>query len=153
MCQGYDSLIEQITQSIFSTMLNIDVLRVYEPVASEQEPLLAAIQITGNWTGCTVLSLSTEVANEAAANMLQQDLASVSEDDRKEVAAELVNMIGGNLKSILPGPSYLSLPTIVAGREFGVHVHQAELLDEVVLRTAHGAMRVQLYSKSDATAC
>ena len=41
--------------------------------------------------------------------------ADVTEVDQQDVASELVNMIGGNLKSLLPGPSFLSLPTIVSG--------------------------------------
>ncbi len=141
----YDNAIEQIAQSIYSTMLNIDLARAEEPMSSDKESLLAAIQIAGEWTGSVVLDLSPEVARESAAAMLQLSSQGVSDADLKDVAAELVNMIGGNLKSILPGPSFLSLPTVVSGHEFGLEVHDAQLMDDVVLRSASGSLRVRLY--------
>ena len=143
----YDCVIEQIAQSIFSTMLNIDLVRVEEPVPSDQESLLAVVQIAGQWMGSVVLALSPEFARESAAGMLRISRQDVTDADQQEVAAELVNMIGGNLKSLLPGPSYLSLPTIVAGRKIGMQVHHAELIEDVVLRSESGSLRVRLYAK------
>jgi chemotaxis protein CheX len=143
----YDSVIEQIVQSIFSTMLNINLVRVEEPAPSDHESLLAAVQIAGQWTGSAVLALSFEVASESAAAMLKLPLKEVTEADRKDVAAEIVNMIGGNLKSVLPGPSFLSLPTIIAGHDLDLQVHHAELIDDVVLRTESGSLRIRLYAK------
>jgi len=37
-------------------------------------------------------------------------LANSAMADMQDAIAELANMVGGNLKSILPGPSMLSLP-------------------------------------------
>lgn len=144
MSAGYDDVIEQIVQSVFATMLNLDVVRA-EPASSLRESPLAAVQIAGQWMGSVMLGLSPDVATAAAAAMLQIPADRVTDDDRQDVAAELVNMIGGNLKSLLPAPSFLSLPTIVSGREFGLHVHDAELLDEVALATPRGKLRVRLY--------
>ena len=84
---------------------------------------------------------------EATADMLHMDPADVTAADQQDVASELVNMIGGNLKSMLPGPSFLSLPTIVSGHEFGLQVHDAELLDDVVLACSAGLLRMRLYMK------
>jgi chemotaxis protein CheX len=140
----YDNIIEQIAQSVFATMLNLDLVRT-EPSLEEQESLLAAVHIAGEWTGTVVLALDSTIAREAAANMLRMVPGEVTEADRQEVASELANMIGGNLKSLLPGPSFLSLPTIVSGREFALHVREAALVDDVSLAGDAGAMRVRLY--------
>jgi chemotaxis protein CheX len=141
----YESVIEQIAQSIYSTMLDIDLTRIETPAPPCQESLLAVVQISGQWMGSVVLALSPEVARASAAAMLQIADEDVTDADRQDVAAELVNMVGGNLKSLLPGPSFLSLPTVVAGREFGVQVHDAELIDDVVMISESGPLRICLY--------
>ena len=97
--------------------------------------------------GSVVLGLSPQLARDAAAAMLQLPAESVTIADQQDVAAELANMIGGNLKSLLPGPSFLSLPTIVAGHDIDLHVHHAELLEDVVLMSSTGPIHVRLYAQ------
>lgn len=142
---AYDNVIEQIAQSVFVTMLNLELVRSGEPAPTDQESLLATVHIAGQWTGSVVLALSPTIACESAAAMLQMSAADVTDADREEVASELANMVGGNLKSLLPGPSFLSLPTIVSGREFAMQVRDAALLDDVSLVCDAGALRVRLY--------
>jgi len=148
MTTTYDCVIEQIVQSIFSTMLEMDLVRAEEISPTDDESLLAAIQIAGEWMGSVVLQLSTDVARESTAAMLQLENSEVTEGDRRDVAAELVNMIGGNLKSLLPGPSFLSLPTIVSGRDIGFQVQDAELVENVALTSRTGSVFVRVYSKA-----
>jgi chemotaxis protein CheX len=147
MVATYDNVIEQIAQSVFSTMLNIDLVRVDEPALPDHDLLLATVHIAGQWTGSVVLALAPQVALQSAAAMLQVAATDITAVDRQDVASELVNMIGGNLKSLLPGPSFLSLPTIVSGSDFGLQVHDAELLDDVVLACNFGLLRMRLYMK------
>lgn len=147
MTTTYDNVIEQIVQSVFSTMLEIDLLRAEEVTSPDDDSLLVTIPIAGQWMGNVVLELSPNVATEAAAAMLRIPVAEVTETDRREVAAELVNMVGGNLKSMLPAPSYLSLPTILSGRDIGVCVHDAELIDDVALTSSFGPIRVKVYAQ------
>jgi len=140
-------MISQIVQTIFATMLKMEMVEAGDAAPSDNDSLLAAVQIAGEWTGSVILSLPPEVARAASAAMLQMPLDEVTDEDRRDIAAELANMVGGNLKSVLPGPSFLSLPTIVSGREFGMHVHDAQLLDDVVLTAEPGSIRVRIYER------
>ena len=144
---SYENMIAEVVQSIFSTMLDIELTPSEIPAATEQEPLLTSVQIAGEWTGSIVLAMSPELASASAAAMLTLTPAEVNEEDRRDVAAELINMIGGNVKSLLPGPSYLSLPTIIAGSDFGLQFHQALLIEDVSMQSPAGALRVRLYTK------
>lgn len=144
---AYESAIEQIAQSVFTTMLSIDLIRLERAVPPAATELLATVSIAGAWTGKVVLTLSHELARQATAIMLQVPPEDVSDADARDVAAELVNMVGGNLKSILPGPSYLTLPTIISGCDIGLHMHAAELVEDVALACDSGTVRVALYSK------
>ena len=40
----------------------------------------------------------------------------------RNALGELTNMLGGNLKALLPGPSHLGLPTVVSGQDYAVSV-------------------------------
>lgn len=148
MANTYDCVIEQIVQSIFSTMLDMEAVRTEDVASLDDNSLLAAIQIAGAWTGSVVLHLSVELASNSAAAMLQMPSSEITEEDRREVAAELVNMIGGNLKSLLPGPSFLSLPTIVIGQDIEVQIQDAEMVDDVALISGSGSARVRVYTKT-----
>lgn len=152
MVATYDEVIEQIAQSVFATMLEIELVRVDSAALPESDLLMAAVHIAGQWTGSVVLALSEPVARRAASAMLQMPLDEVADADMKDVATELANMIGGNLKTLLPGPSFLSLPTIVSGRDFGMQVRNAETLDDVVLACEAGPIGIRLFSKVAAAA-
>lgn len=143
----HDVLIEQIVHSIYATMLNIELVRVEEPAVLAPDSLLATVQISGQWMGCVVVALAPEVARASAAAMLDITEQEATDLDQKDVAAELVNMTGGNLKSLLPGPSFLSLPTVVTGQDIDVRVHDAELIDDVTLVCEFGPLRVRLYAE------
>jgi chemotaxis protein CheX len=148
MITSYDNMMEEIAQAVFATMLNIELVRVEDPAPLDSDLLLATVHIAGEWTGSVVLGLSPEAASAAAGAMLQIAASNTSTVDQQEVATELANMIGGNLKSVLPGPSFLSLPTIVTGHDFGVQVRDAELVEDVTCACDQGLVRMRLYAKS-----
>jgi chemotaxis protein CheX len=143
----YENDIEQVVQSIFSTMLGMEVSRDDSAKLAFDEKLLATIQIAGAQSLSVVLSVSPGVARSSAAAMLQVPLDGVADVDERDVVAELTNMIGGNLKSLLPAPLFLSLPTVVEGKNLGVQVPGAELVEDVLLQCESGPLRVRLYSQ------
>ena len=144
----HDTAMEEVVQSVFSSMLGIGLTRVEADLPPTEHRLAASVQITGQWTGGVVLELSTASAQATAAAMLQMNPQEVTDEDQQDVAAELANMIGGNLKSLLPGASSLSLPTVVAGREVGLRLHDAELIEEASFQSDDVRLRVGLYAKN-----
>lgn len=77
----------------------------------------AAVTVTGGWQGVITIELDETVARTVTARML--DIPAVDEvhdGDAADAVGELVNMVGGSIKSLMPGPSTLSLPSVAAGR-------------------------------------
>jgi chemotaxis protein CheX len=74
----------------------------------------AAVTVTGEWEGMVSVELPTATAEEVCRRMLGVD--ETQDEDVADAVGELVNMIGGNVKSLMPGPSTLSLPVVAAGR-------------------------------------
>jgi chemotaxis protein CheX len=150
MIATLDAEIAQIVQSIFSSMLNIEAVRVEDNASPSEDSMLATIQITGKWVGSVMVSMPASTSRAAASAMLMMPAAEVSAADEQDVAAELVNMIGGNIKGLLPGPSSLSLPTVIVGKEVEVRMHEADLIDDVLLGSEAGFLRVRLYARTEA---
>jgi chemotaxis protein CheX len=145
MSTSYACQLAEIAQTIFATMLGMELIRCEQQADDGSERLLATVQITGQCCSSIVLGLSESAALEAASAMLQMPASDASAADQRDVAAELVNMIGGNLKSLLPGPCFLSLPTVVAGREVELQVAGGALVDDLTFAFGSGLYRLRRY--------
>jgi chemotaxis protein CheX len=80
----------------------------------------ASVTISGGWEGLVSVELSSYVARILTCAMLAlpEDTpgSELADADVADAVGELVNMVGGNIKSLMPGPSALSLPYVAAGR-------------------------------------
>jgi CheY-specific phosphatase CheX len=116
------------------------VEQVWTSFLGEEEPLLprpvvpgepfaadsawsAAVSVSGGWDAAVTVEVSDAVALTLTTTMLGS--TEVEDADVADAVGELVNMIGGNVKSVMPGPSVLSLPAVAAGRA----VHASEALE------------------------
>jgi chemotaxis protein CheX len=87
-----------------------------QPFAAE-EAWSAAVAVSGGWDATVTVELAAPVALALTTTMLGLEAADEAEDgDIADAVGELVNMVGGNIKSLMPGPSVLSLPAVAAGR-------------------------------------
>ncbi len=77
----------------------------------------AVVAISGAWQGVVTVELEESLARLLTARMLAiPEGEEIGDSDIADAVGELVNMIGGNVKSLMPGPSSLSLPSVAAGR-------------------------------------
>jgi CheY-specific phosphatase CheX len=79
----------------------------------------ACVSINGAWRGTVVISCTADFARTSASHMFQVPLEETDDDAAREALAEVVNMVGGNIKSMystLTGQTCrLSLPLVAAG--------------------------------------
>jgi hypothetical protein len=69
------------------------------------------VTVTGPWNGVVVLTCDQAGTTDLTRAVLQLAPAEELEDgDVDDVLRELANILGGNVKSLLPGPSALGLP-------------------------------------------
>jgi chemotaxis protein CheX len=133
MYPSQDDLIS-ITQNILSTMISMEA----SPLAEKPEPvagkrLTGCIAISGEWKGAVVIQSSEAFTRQAVCNMLQMKPAEVSDSDLEDVLSEITNMIGGNIKSLVKSPSFLSLPSVTVGSDFSFHLKGSKVLAETSL--------------------
>ena len=77
--------------------------------------LAATITISGAWNGTACLSCSRSAARHAARAMFDMTDDELTPAEVRDAIGELINVVGGNIKGILPGPTELSLPTVHDG--------------------------------------
>jgi chemotaxis protein CheX len=86
-----------------------------EPMADTAD-VTASIGLAGAWNGLAVLRCGLPGAGVMTGAMLDIEAAAAGPDDCADALGELVNILAGNVKSLLPQPSHLSLPQVVVGR-------------------------------------
>ncbi len=107
--------------------------------------LTGSVAVSGEWDGVVFLEVSAEPATAGAEAMFAADPGSLSADEVSDALGELTNMVGGNIKSLLPAPSKLSIPSVAEGFAYTVRVPGAVLLDRVALVCAAGPLFISLW--------
>ena len=101
-----------IAQDIWASFLDLPL----EPVPADTVDISAMPMVSGvvtvheAWSGAVQLECSADFAAMAAQRMFAA--GGVSRVELDDALGELTNMIGGNIKSLLPAPSHLSLPHV-----------------------------------------
>lgn len=108
-----DNDLQAITASILETMLDLPC-QVRDDDGLDILAHVGQIGIHGGWDGLVELQVCSPLAQHAAEKLFGIDATSLTPADLDDVVGELTNMIGGLVKAQLPGPSSLTLPTIVS---------------------------------------
>jgi chemotaxis protein CheX len=110
-----------IAEQVWQSYLDVDGVSPLVPVPAEKisNDVSASVSVTGAWRGHVVVRCSTAASLGAAAALLGVELDDVTTEDVTDALGELANIIGGNVKSLLPEPCALSLPHVLIHGESG----------------------------------
>jgi CheY-specific phosphatase CheX len=131
--------IRDITSAVWTNVLQTDA----EERSGMPEPRLPAtvvtgcVQISGAWEGAVMIQCPVGLARAAAASMFETSPADTSSDDVRDALGELANMVGGNIKALLPGPTQLSLPVVVESARAALTICDAVAV-QTVWFASHG---------------
>lgn len=129
--------LRQITGDTWKIVLNGELVDAARPLAPSdiEDPIAACAQIVGDWHLATVLYCPMALARRAAAVMFDTTPEAATLDDIQDTMCELINIIAGNVKGVLSGSSFLSLPNVVKGSDFKLRFPRHVLLSEVFLES------------------
>ena len=133
--QELGPVIEQIVQQVFQTMLNMEVQARELPWPPGRELVTASISLSGSWKGAVFVECGFQDAFLFTSRMLEIDPPTELNDDVRDALGELANMVGGNLKSVLPGGVDLSLPSVVWGSDYTVGMCRAGTTERWVVES------------------
>jgi chemotaxis protein CheX len=94
--------------------------------AKQVSEVHSTVSITGSWHGHLVYASSRNAAMKAAAAFLAMEPDEVGQEDISDVLGELANIVGGNVKAMLPAGCFLSLPTVVLAPDTASYYPAAE---------------------------
>lgn len=111
-----------------------------------------SVNLTGVWTGRVEIYIGAGLAQLATATMLLQPADSVREADILDATKEIANMIAGVIKSSLPRPCLMDVPTAcLRAVECCLRPTGTDAL-EVAFRHVAGDMLVRVSGSADAGA-
>jgi len=135
-----ESVVE-IVRSVWDSVLAM-ALFPSDTVLPIEEGITSCVQISGTWNGVVCARFSLPLARRSAGAMLDLGPSDLSQDDLRDALGELANMIGGNLKSLLPAPSTLTIPWVTTGDGYLVDFPHCELLTQVTMCGDDGTLTV-----------
>jgi chemotaxis protein CheX len=132
------SELAQIVESVFGTMLSLEVGECGTPWFPSGNRLTSAVHLAGDWNGAVLLECDRGQACRFAGRFLSIDPPDTVDDVVRDVLGELANMIGGNLKCVLTRGIRLSMPSVVDGNDYSVRVCGAEVRERLSFQCAEG---------------
>jgi chemotaxis protein CheX len=118
----------EMVEQVWVSYLDPEGINPLIPTGDESQPteVHSSVSITGSWTGHVVYASSAEAAKKAAAAFLAMEVEEVGQEDLSDVLGELANIVGGNVKAMLPPGCFLSLPQVVMAPESATKYPNAE---------------------------
>ncbi len=115
-----EASIADIVATVWDTVLGmaVELDDTLHLATGDVQTYAGIIQIHGAWEGAIAVQCGESMARHAATVMFSMDASAVSIEDLHDCLGELTNMIGGNLKALLPEPCTLGLPVVVEGHDY-----------------------------------
>jgi chemotaxis protein CheX len=144
--QFVEEEIYQITESVWTSVLGLEVQRSTQAISQEHPErfITGCVQITGSWYGALTMNCSCNLARRVAAVMFGIDPEKATDGDIRDALGELTNITGGNAKALLPNPCYLSLPIVVDGLDYVLHVPGSRILTQLSFECQRELFQVRL---------
>ncbi len=105
--------VESIAGEAWVALVGEDEVLVPLPGDLPADALSSWVDVVGPWTGSVVLTTGRETAADLTRALLGDAApAELEDEDVIDAFGEIANVVGGNVKAALPGPSALSLPDV-----------------------------------------
>jgi len=127
----YSVEVAEIVNNVWQSLLEFEIELIDEPgpLSRSQWALTGCIQITGAWRGAITATCGESLGRQIAGAMMGMSPEEVSPEDLSDSIGEIINMVGGNVKALLPSPCQLSLPSVTSGSQFQLTVSHTEVVD------------------------
>lgn len=143
-------VLNQIVETVFSTMLDLEVVPGDAPHEAAPDRLTSFVQMTGEDCNATVLvECSQRQACEFAGRILAMDPPDAVDDDVRDMLGELANMIGGNLKSGLAAGVHLSMPSVMSGKDYDLKICGSQVSERISFESPLGPFWVTVLTQED----
>ena len=145
--QFLEKEIQKYTHLVCAILLDFEIHPLpgsYE--GSSAETVLGSVQITGKWNGAVMLCLPSTLVDTLTEKMFSIKPGKASIEEKKDAIGEMVNMIGGNIKALLPQPCALSAP-LMALEGHQLHFPSIKMVTHCQFECAGKPFALSLYEQ------
>jgi chemotaxis protein CheX len=145
-----DADLAEVTERIWSSILGLELELAPPNGNGDNRYFTGCVQITGEWEGAITIACSEHLARRATSIMFETPADEASFEEVQDAVGELTNMLGGNLKVLLPQPSQMSLPAVIEGSDYKFMVPSTSVMNEVGFNSAGHSLRISVLQKNAA---
>jgi chemotaxis protein CheX len=131
-------------EEVFRLMLGVGCRRDYRPPQIESESITAVVGFGGHLSGACIFRTCGSTAVQIAAQMTGMTFDEI-DDTVKDAIGEICNMVAGVWKGRAPELAArcdLSVPAVITGRDYNLHVETLEFQIDHVYRFGQGNFSV-----------
>ena len=141
----------------FTTTIAAMVVDVWESflleppalVTTDAEPLptlvtAASVSLTGAWEGVLMVECPSDLAARLSCAMLGMEDGEANDLDVADTMGEVANVLGGNLKNVLPIPTRITLPVVAHSMSPSI-VKDGEQLCRLAFTWSGGPLQVVVW--------
>ena len=143
----------EITERVWASLVDVPLLprQPGQPALTPgARTFTSCVQITGAWEGAVTVHCSEGLAELLTAAMFMVDPGDTSPEEVADALGELANMIGGNVKALLPEPCRISLPAVADGMDYRLSVPGARPVSAVTWTCQGEPLMVRLLERRTA---
>lgn len=133
-----------IVQNIFATMVDMEMHPTRAAVSFDQA-VSSALYFEQASQGVILVECSEDLAYVFTSRLMSIDRPSSVDDDVADSMAELANMIGGNLKGLMPAETHISMPVLLERESVPAVIGRRTLLTRLLFTGDHGLCRISLF--------
>jgi len=122
-----------IIQDTWTSTLGFQVDRATSADLSTVGAFTVCVKIMGAWDGEVRLHCSSPLARSIAAAIFQEEPDNAGSDEILDALSELIHIIGGNLKALLPQPVTLALPSLPDPTDWAQTTPQWQMVHRLTL--------------------
>ncbi|HVW34901.1 MAG TPA: chemotaxis protein CheX [Acidimicrobiia bacterium] len=147
----FEPELTEITERVWTSLVEVPLLPRQPGQPSALTPgartFTGCVQITGAWEGAVTVHCSETLAKMLTAAMFMVDVDDTTLEEVSDALGELANMVGGNVKALLPEPCRISLPAVADGMDYRLSVPGARPLTAVTWTCAGEPLMVRLLER------
>lgn len=108
-----EATVQSIAEDAWFALVGEEEFLVPLPGDLPADTISSWVDVVGPWTGTVVLTTGRQTAADLTRALLGDASPEVlDQEDVDDAFGEIANVVGGNVKAALPGPSALSLPEV-----------------------------------------
>jgi chemotaxis protein CheX len=108
-----EATIQSIAEEAWLALVGEEEFLLPLPGGPADDAISSWVEIVGPWNGTVVITTARATAEELSRCLLKEHAPPVLDvEDIEDGLGELANVLGGNVKAVLPGPSVLGLPEV-----------------------------------------